>query len=112
VSAEGIHKDDVGTRFVVTVMKGGVAFDFTATGGTVSTKQILLKQPDGDVLTKTALYDNDTGSDGKLLYVTIADDLSQAGRWEIQAYIVVTGGDNAGMWHTDKVEFSVLDNVE
>ncbi len=114
MAAEGIHKEDVGTKFIVTILKGGVALDLKAIddgAGEVTTKQIKLKSPDGTVAAHTATYYTD-GSDGKIYFTTSADHLYVAGRWEIQGFIVVTGGDDAGQWHTDKVEFMVLDNVD
>ena len=114
MAAEGIHKDDIGTQFVVTILKGGVAYDLKAVddgAGSVTTKQIKLRKPNGTVTAYDAAYYTD-GSDGKIVYPTVADDLDVAGRWDIQAFIVITGGDDEGSWHSDMVEFLVLDNVD
>jgi len=50
----------------------------------------LFRKPDGECVTRTADFVND-GSDGKLIYTTIAGDLSPAGRWRLQAEIVQPG---------------------
>ncbi len=54
---------------------------------TATTKRILITQPDGTVLTKTASFDTD-GTDGVLTYTTIAGDLDlDGGTHRMRAYI-------------------------
>lgn len=97
-----IHVGDVGTVFEVTVQENGVALNIS----TATTKQILLRKPDGTVLTKSAAFVTN-GTDGKISYTTIAGDLSSEGQWKIQAYIVLT----TGSWHSDAQRFDVFPNL-
>ena len=74
---------------------------------TATVKTILLKKPDGTVLTKTASFVTD-GSDGKLKYKTISGDISIAGIWEAQAYIEMVAGEK---WHSDTIVIKVFNNL-
>lgn len=58
---------------------------------TCTTKQMILRKPNGAVLTKTAVFDTD-GIDGKLKYLTVSGDLDVAGSWSAQAYVIFPGG--------------------
>ncbi len=54
-----------------------------------STKQILIYKPDGTVLTKAASFATD-GTDGKLTWTTVADDLVGSTN-QIRSYLVMSG---------------------
>jgi hypothetical protein len=97
-----IHVGDIGTQFVVEVKDGSTAVDVSS----ATTKQILIKKPDGTLLTKTAGFFTD-GTDGKLTYSTISGDLSIAGTWKIQAYVIIGGSE----WHSDMQSFKVHRNL-
>ncbi|NIP55083.1 MAG: hypothetical protein GWN00_09825, partial [Aliifodinibius sp.] len=58
------------------------------------------------VVTKDGVFVTD-GTDGKLQYTTIADDLDEIGIWHLQGYLVM----NEGSWHSNKVIFRVSDVV-
>jgi len=80
---------NIGTNIILTVKKqdGTVADISTAT-----TKQYRLQKKDGTVITRVADFVGD-GSDGKLTYNTIQDDIPEAdaGIWLVQVYLVMTG---------------------
>lgn len=54
---------------------------------TATTKEIILEKPNGSTVTKTASFVTN-GGDGKIHYVTLANDLDQASLWKVQAHIV------------------------
>ena len=55
-----IRVGDIGTKFQVTVKDGASVVDISSA---TSTKQIILKKPDGTTLTKSATFSSD-GTDG------------------------------------------------
>lgn len=55
-----------------------------------TTKQIIIDKPDGTNLIRDANFVN-TGTDGKLYYLTVVGDLDQSGTYKIQSYIVIPG---------------------
>jgi len=70
-------------------------------------KTIHLKGPDGAVLvSKTAELVTD-GSDGKMHYVTLANDLNASGKWKIQGFVELP----IGTWSTTIGMFVVADNL-
>lgn len=98
-----VHVADVGTIFEATIRdQDGTVVDISA----ATTKQLLLRKPDGTLLTKVASLTT-TGTDGKMQYTTVANDLDQPGLWRIQGYVVV----GAGSWHTDIYDARVHPNV-
>jgi hypothetical protein len=96
-----VHKNDVGTVFEFTVKDGSVVVDLSA--ATISVK---FRKPNGTVLTKTGVLLND-GTDGKMKYTTVLNDLSDAGDWSVQAVITI----GTGTWNTDIQHFRVFDNL-
>lgn len=98
-----IHVDDIGTRFLVTVMDGTSVVNLS----TATTLQLILHEPDATLLTKTAILYTD-GSDGKIYYDSISGDLSSEGNWKIQAKIIFTGG---ATFHSDISNFQVFPNL-
>jgi hypothetical protein len=102
LSAE-IHVGDVGTVFEATVVdEDGVAVDVS----TATTKQIVLMSPADTELARAATFSTD-GTDGKLYYVSTALDLTVAGLWERQVYVVMP----SGTWHSDISTFVVHGNL-
>lgn len=102
MAADEIHVGDIGTIFILTIKDGASTIDVSA----ASTKTIKFLKPDGTAVSKTAAFTT-TGADGKIQYTTIANDLTPAGAWKIQGYVVLS----AGSWHTDMTEFVVHPNV-
>jgi len=101
MSAE-IHKGDVGTVFQVTLLDGTTVVDISG----ATTKQILFQKPNGTTMTKNATFVTD-GTDGKLKYTTVANDLDTIGLWKIQARVVLP----TGSWHSDTGTFRVYKNL-
>ena len=97
-----IHKNDVGTIIRLTVTDDGSAVDLSAS----STKQILLRKPSGQVLTKTASFTTD-GTNGQIQYTTIAGDLNEVGDWRAQASLVFA----SSSWLSSILVFTVHENV-
>lgn len=96
------HYGDIGTAIIITVTANDVVYDIS--GATV--KKILLKKPDGTVLTKDAVFVTD-GKDGKIQYVTITGDLNAIGKWKVQAHLTFASGD----WHSSIDDFQVDGNL-
>lgn len=98
-----IQVGDVGTAFRIRVMDDGVLVDISS----CTTKHIIFKKPSGAVVVKDADFYTD-GTDGYMQYVSVANDLDQAGKWKIQGYVeFATVG-----WHTVQDSFLVSDNLE
>lgn len=102
MSANEIHVGDIGTIFEVTVMDGAVVVDIS----TASVKQFVFRKPDRTLLTKAALFATD-GTDGKLRYTTILNDLDPEGGWQLQVHLTLPTGD----WRSDIQSFVVFPNV-
>lgn len=97
-----IHLNDIGTEFLVTVKDGDEAVDLS----TATTLQLIFTKPTGVKVTQTATLDSD-GTDGKMKYVSQANDLDVVGFWKLQGYIVI--GDSS--WHTNVDNFQVHRNL-
>lgn len=98
-----IHVGDIGTQFIVTIQDyNGTAEDISA----ATTKQIILKAPDGTRLAKNAGFVTD-GSDGQIVYTTVSGDMSTNGTWKIQGYVITP----SGQWHTEFESFRVVRNL-
>lgn len=100
---EALQKSAIGVAIIATVKEDNAAVNVSS----VTTKQLVLKKPDGSTVTKTAAFVTD-GTDGKLQYVTISGDLDTAGTWEVQANVVFPSGFNG---RSDVQSFEVRDNL-
>jgi len=98
-----IHEGDVGTAIEVEILDDGAARDIS----TLSAGVLYLKKPDFSVLTKTAVLSS-SGTDGKIRYVTIADDMVPAGDWFGQIKCTLSGG---AIFHTTWFEIEVRENI-
>lgn len=85
--ASQIHKDDVGTKLLVTVTDDGVAVDISS----ASSLEIIIRKPDGELLTRTGVLES-SGTDGKMYYITVSEDLDEAGHYKIQGKVVLPSG--------------------
>jgi len=106
----GIHLNDIGTKFLVTVAEDGSAKDISA--GVVSTKKLLFRKPDDTEVFFAATYEN-TGVDGMIYVLSTADGstgpkIDVAGRWELQAFIELVSGEK---FTSDKYVFDVWDSI-
>ena len=98
-----IHVGDIGTRFSVTITdSAGTAVNVSS----ATTKQLWFKPPSGSTLEKAATFATD-GVNGVLYYDAISGDLSAAGEWELQAYVVMP----TGTWHSEITRFDVVGNL-
>ncbi len=98
-----IHKLDIGTVLTTTIKDGTSIVDISG----ATTKDIILGKPDGTSLTNAGTFTTD-GTDGKIYYTTILNDLDQIGWWKIQGYIVSSSG---GEWRSDIGNFEVHKNI-
>ncbi len=78
--------DDYGTRLIVVVEEDGEPLDIS----TATAKTLELTKPDGTVESKTAVFFTD-GTDGKLLYTTIAGDMDVEGLWYVRGCFTLGG---------------------
>jgi len=97
-----IHLGDIGTKFEITVMNSTVAVNIK----TATTKSIIFQKPDESQIEKDAEFTTD-GTNGKMKYLTIADDLDQVGMWKFQAHLVMPNG----AWKSDISTFQVHANL-
>ena len=103
MAANEIRVGDIGTQFKVTIKDGTSAVDISSA---TSTKQIILKKPDGTKLTNAATFFSD-GTDGIMYYKTVDGDLDVPGVWKLQGKVVIT----AGTFSTDVYSFKVHRNL-
>ena len=103
MAANEIRVGDIGTQFKVTIKDGTSVVDISSA---TSTKQIILKKPDGTKLTKAATFLSD-GTDGIMYYSTVDGDLDVPGVWKLQGKVVITGGP----FSTDIYSFKVHRNL-
>jgi len=84
--SENIQVGVIGLVMTLTIEEDNVAVNISS----ATTKQIKVRKPDGSVMDKAADFSTN-GSDGKLTYTTIADDIDMVGEYQAQAYVVMTG---------------------
>jgi len=103
MAVEEIRVDDIGTLFEITIYDQDDAI-LDVSGAT--TKQIIFKKPSGGRLEKDAAFSTD-GTDGKIRCVSVSGDLSKAGFWQSQGYVVLPDGE----WRTTIDTFEVHANL-
>ena len=101
MAANEIHQNDL-TTFEIEVYDGDTLVDISG----ATTKQIKFYDPTGTTTTKTASFTTD-GTDGKMDYTCVADDLDVVGTWQYQGYLVMPGFTG----HTDIHRFQVYANL-
>ena len=97
--ASEIHKDDVGTRFLMTVKDDGSTVNIS--GATI--KLVIFKKPSDTVVYRTASGINDQMSSGIMFYDSVAGDLDEAGHYKLQAKVALPSGTYYTDIHTIKV---------
>lgn len=97
------QKSAIGVNIDVTVKENNIAVDLS----TLSTKQYIIRKPNGTLLTKAATFKSD-GTDGKLRYTTISGDLDATGNYLVQLNLVFSGGYSG---RSDIGSFDVVDNL-
>ena len=98
-----VQKDAIGIIIELTVTEDGAAANLNVAART----DMVLKKP----VTQTSITRNGVltsdGKDGKYRYVTIADDLDEAGLWEIQGDLAFGAFDG----RTSVRTFAVAENL-
>jgi hypothetical protein len=101
-SSSNIHRNDIGTNFLITIQDGCSIFDIS----NATVKNFIFKKPDGTILTVAAsFYTN--GVDGVLNYVTVSGDIDQAGTWEVQSFVEIP----PNQWFSEVTRFKVLEDL-
>ena len=103
MAKEEIHVGDIGTTFGVTIKENDSIVDISS----ASTKEFHYKKPSGEILSKPVDFVTD-GTDGKLKYTTITNDLDENGEWSLQVYLVLS----SGTWSSDIINFMVYKNIK
>ena len=103
--ASEIHKDDVGTRFLITIKDDGNLVNISGVDGS-SVHQINIRKPSDVVINRNATL-QDFGISGVMFYDTIAGDLDEAGFYKLQAKVVIP----SGTYFTDVYTFKVHSNI-
>ena len=98
MTANEIHVNDVGTKFLVTVTDGSSAVNISS----ATTKELIIKKPSGTKLTKATSFTSD-GTDGKMQHSIASDDLDEAGSYKLQGKVVISDGTFYTDIHTFKV---------
>ena len=93
-----LHLGDVGTIIRVTVMEDGEVVPIDS----ATVKKIKFTKPSGTIVLKDAEFTTD-GTDGKLQYITLANDLDELEVWEARPYVELT----AWKGHGTKFSFRV-----
>jgi hypothetical protein len=99
-----VRVGDAGTVIEMTVFdeNGPVDLEFA------NTKEFLFGKPISGTLVRPAQLVTD-GHDGKLKYVTVAEDFDQPGEWRVQARVEVPG---VGIFTSETCKFFVEPNVD
>jgi hypothetical protein len=99
----GMRVGDIGTvlEFTITDQLGDIVDISTA-----STKTIKLRSPQGKALNVAATFVTD-GTDGKIKYITVADDIDVEGTWQTQCEVIMP----SGQWNTEVKKLDVSSNI-
>jgi hypothetical protein len=103
--ASEIHKDDIGTRFLMTIKDDGDLVNISGVSGS-SVHQISFRKPSDTVINRNATL-QDYGISGVMFYDTVAGDLDEAGVYKLQAKVIVP----SGTYYTDIYTFKVNSNI-
>jgi len=104
-----VRKGDIGTKFIIEFVEWNETTELDEpvplAGGTITF--YFLKVVADTVVNMSATILNNPGTDGKAVYTTVADDLDELGKWQLQGKLV--NGD--GEWGSEIAEFEVFDNL-
>ena len=100
--AGAIHIDDVGVVFEATLLTNNVPFNIAA----AVALELWFRRPDGRILKKTASLTTN-GTDGKMRYMSRANDLSYPGTWQWQPCVEFS----TTTFHGDIQAFTVERNL-
>lgn len=79
-----IRVGDIGTQLELEIQENSVPLNVS----TNTTMDITLKRPDNTAITRAGTFQT-SGADGKIVFTTIAGDLTIEGTYKIQAFIVL-----------------------
>lgn len=99
-----IHIGDVGTRFMFTIQDCDTAVPVDVS--TAASVEIIFKKADGSTLNASGAFLTD-GTDGKVYYDTVDEDVDKVGYWKVQGVVNFTDG----KFYSDIHKFQVFDNL-
>jgi hypothetical protein len=99
-----IRKNDIGTVFRGTVKDQASA---VVNISTQTKLEMVFTKPGGANVVKTAVLSTN-GTDGKMQYTSVANDLDTEGEWSFQGYVELAAGQK---WHSDIHHFRVEGNL-
>lgn len=109
-----IHENDIGTEFIATITEcDGSGMQIPLDISTATLIQITFRNPLGVVTTKAVSFTSidsggtGTGSDGKISYFTVDQDLVPSGAYRIQGIVTTP----AGKWSSSIERFNVVRNL-
>ena len=103
MSANEIHKGDIGTVLTITIKDSATAVDISG----ATTKNFVLKKPGGSLTTITANFTG-SGTSGVVNFTSTSSHFDTTGTYQLQVYIA----DATGTWRTDIYSFFVYPNLE
>jgi hypothetical protein len=99
-----IHKDDIGTRFLLTVKDGS---DLVNISGATAL-QVDFRKPNDSIINRVGLrLDDGSSVSGVMYYDVVAGDLDEAGMYKVQGKVFLP----SGTFHTDIHTFKVHCNL-
>lgn len=106
MAIEEVHVNDIGTKFVVEFRDKGKVLDISSA---TSVKKIIFNKTKAKN-TKVVVQDADfytDGKDGRIVYISILDDIDIDGDWQIQGYVELSDG----KWYSSVDTFTVYPNL-
>ncbi len=98
-----IFVGDVGTIFRLTFKECVGDVPTIVDISTSTSKSFVFRRPDNSLLTVTPVFTTD-GTDGKLQYTSVTDDINMIGVWCLQGSVTFSG---SGPYHGTVVKFDV-----
>ena len=98
-----IHVEEFGWVGKLTLQQDGSSVDISS----YTTKEYILRDPDGTETTKTASFDSD-GTDGILKYTVLTGEIDAVGSWYVQARIAKADVELT----SDRLGFAVKDRLD
>lgn len=102
-SSPEIHVDDVGTQFISTVYNQDEVVQDLSSATAITFRFYTPSRKAKDFV--GSLYTD--GTDGKVIYTLLAGDVDEAGLWNYQCILALSGG----TWSTNIEPFTVYANI-
>jgi hypothetical protein len=102
LSANEIHKNDIGTVFTATIKDGSVTVDLSA----LTTRVFIFKKPSGSTTTLSATV-ADSGTSGIMSVTAPSGLFDTTGSYEMQAKV----SNASATFFSDTYKFKVFDNL-